>query len=367
MAAPQQQPPPANNTLTVVVALLASLLVGKFLVAQTDLIAKFAKLIAVYDVGDLLLLQMRKVARATAVQLQTDVPPMVEQIISEAVAEGVASGTTASVGGPGEPPEAKLAGWHDPHMSHAEASAQAIRDDLTGKLNQLGYKITRFADDVYKSVATDGGISQVLGDTALVAQRKAYEQVVAKGVEGFTDSRGRKWTLPAYVEMAVRTSAQRAYNVSHLARMQSLGIDLFTVTDDGHPCPLCAPWQGKVLSAVPDSRADATIADATAAGLFHPNCKHTLVAYFPGESNIPAPREWTQEDQQRYDNTQKQRALERDIRAAKQQLAGAYDPELRAAAESKVRAAQKAMRDFLGMTGLNRNSRREQLDLGLKR
>ena len=358
---PQQTEP--SPALTIVVTLLASLLVGKFLAAQTQLIGKFAKLIAVYGVGDLLLLQMRKVARETAASLQTEVPPLVEQVIAEAVAEGSAAGATASAGGPGEPPEAKLPGWFDPFQSHAEMSAQAIRDDLNGKLNQLGYRITRYADDVYQSVA-QSGISQVLGDVAKVAQRKAYTDLTSKGVTGFRDSRGRNWSLSAYVEMAVRTSAQRAYNVSHLSRMQSLGIDLFTVTDDGHPCPLCAPWQGKVLSVTPDDRADATIADATAAGLFHANCRHTLVAYFPGVSNIPAPREWTQEDQQRYDNTQQQRAIERDIRAAKQEVAGAYDAEMRATAEAKVRAAQKRMRDFLGMTGLNRNSRREQLNLG---
>jgi hypothetical protein len=90
-----------------------------------------------------------------------------------------------------------------------------------------------------------------------------------------------------------------------------------------------------------------------------------LVAYFPGVTQIPAPHEWSAEDQTRYENTQRQRALERDIRAAKLEQAGAYDPEMRAAADRKVRAAQAAMRDFLGMTGLNRNSRREQLNLGL--
>jgi hypothetical protein len=58
--------------------------------------------------------------------------------------------------------------------------------------------------------------------------------------------------------------------------------------------------------------------------------------------------------------------LERDIRAAKLQLAGAYDPEMRYQAEQKVRLAQQRMRDFIGLTGLNRNSRREQLNLGLK-
>jgi hypothetical protein len=360
----QQQPSPA---LTVVVAALTALLVGKFLAVQTELVTKFAKLIAVYGVGDLLLMQMRKVARAAAVQLQTEVPPLVEQIISEAVAEGAAAGAVASGSGGTVPPVTDHPpGWFDPHMSHAEMSAQAIRDDLNGKLNQLGYRITRYADDVYRSVTPQASIGQVLGALPKAAQQQAYNDLISRGVTGYTDANNRNWSLSAYVEMAVRTSSQRAYNVSHLARMQSLGIDLFTVTDDGHPCPLCAPWQGKILSAEPDSRADATIADATGAGLFHPNCKHTLVAYFPGVTDIPTPHEWSAEDQTRYDNTQKQRALERDIRAAKLQLAGAYDPEMRHQAEQKVRLAQQRMRDFIGLTGLNRNTRREQLNLGLK-
>jgi hypothetical protein len=166
--------------------------------------------------------------------------------------------------------------------------------------------------------------------------------------------------------MATRTAAERAFNVSHLDRMQSLGLDLFTVTDDGHPCPLCQPWQGKVLSVAPDSRADATIADATAAGLFHPRCRHTLVGYIPGVTVIPAPREWADTDQQRYDESQTQRRLEREIRAAKRELAAAFTPEMRTQAQFAVRRAQARMRDFIEQTGRVRNSRREQLNLGAK-
>jgi hypothetical protein len=119
-----------------------------------------------------------------------------------------------------------------------------------------------------------------------------------------------------------------------------------------------------VLSVEPDDRADATIADATAAGLFHPRCRHTLVAFFPGV--IPAPHEWNAEDQRLYDESQRQRKLERDIRAAKRELAGAYTPEQKTRAQFAVRQAQAAMRTFIDSTGRVRNTRREQLNLGAK-
>jgi hypothetical protein len=164
--------------------------------------------------------------------------------------------------------------------------------------------------------------------------------------------------------MAVRTAAQRAFNVSHLDRMRSLGIELFTVSDDGNPCPLCAPWQGRILSAEYDPRADATIAEATAAGLFHPNCKHVLVAFFPGVTQVPAPHEWNADDQHAYDESQRQRKLERDIRAAKRELAGAYKPEQKALAQQSLRQAQAIMRAFIDSSGRVRNTRREQLNLG---
>jgi hypothetical protein len=252
----------------------------------------------------------------------------------------------------------------DSWETHAQRSARAIREDLQGKLNLLGYRITRYADDVYGAVTADAARAQVLGLTPAQAQHEAYRKLVREGITGYVDSKGRNWELSAYVEMATRTAAERAFNVSHLDRMQALGLDLFTVPDDGHPCPLCQPWQGKILSVAPDSRADATIAEATAAGLFHPRCRHVLVGYVPGVTEIPAANPWTDEDARRYDESQTQRRLEREIRAAKREEAAAFTPEMRSQAQFAVRRAQARMRDFIEQTGRVRNRRREQLNLG---
>jgi hypothetical protein len=255
----------------------------------------------------------------------------------------------------------------DSFDSHAQRSAQAIRDDLTGKLNGLGYRITRYADDAYQAVTADAAISQVLGLTPSQAQHEAYTKLLSNGITGFTDSRGRNWELTAYVDMAVRTAAQRAYNVAHLDRMQALGIQYVTIPSDGHPCPLCLPWENTVLSIGPNLNpavhTDGTLAEAIAAGLEHPRCRHVPGAFIPGVTTIPAPHVWGPDDQAKYDESQQQRALERQIRAAKRQLDGAFTPEMRAAAAKKVRQEQAHMRGFIDRTGRVRVTRREQLHL----
>ena len=60
------------------------------------------------------------------------------------------------------------------------------------------------------------------------------------------------------------------------------------------------------------------------------------------------------------------RALEREVRRAKQIHAAAITDTQRAQAGRDVRAAQARVRAFTGQTGLMRRTRREQLDLGNK-
>ena len=355
MSDPQQQ----SSALPATLAAVTALVTGVVAAVQLKLLTEFAALIAKYGVGDLLLFSMRRTARAAADGLGAELPSLVAQVVERATHDGAAGGS-----GHGHPTPP---GGLDPEReSHAQRSARAIREDMLGKLNLLTYRVTRFADDVYRAVTADAARAQVLGLTPAQAHHEAYRKTVRQGVTGFVDSKGRNWELSAYVEMATRTAAERAYNVSHLERMQSLGFDLCTVTDDGHPCPLCLPWQGKILSAVPNVAADATIADAAAAGLWHPNCKHSLVGYLPGVTEIPAPHEWSADDQRLYDESQMQRRLERDIRAAKRELAAAFSPEMRTQAQFQVRRAQARMRDFIAQTGRVRNTRREQIALGAK-
>lgn len=249
-------------------------------------------------------------------------------------------------------------------VPHGDRAVQAIRDDLQSTLQDVRARITRLPDDVYKVISPAAAAGQAFGHGYTPAQAQAYawREYVRQGITGFTDRSGRNWSLSAYVEMSVRSETMRAFNASHRQVMEAAGIHLFTVSDDGHPCPLCQPWQNRVISSLPDG-VHPTIADATAAGLWHPNCMHVLNAYQPGFTKLPDWKPWTDEDQRLYDLTQKQRRLELEIRKAKRTLEYSSNPLAASRARQDVRRAQARMRQFIDQTGFLRYSRREQVDL----
>lgn len=281
---------------------------------------------------------------------------------------------------PAPPGSALTRGGNEEHlfdlsMHHGERAAEAIRRDMAHSLGDVRERITRLPQDVYKAIAPHGAIRQVLdnGWTPQQSQAAAWRVFLASGVTGFTDRAGRRWNLATYVEMAVRTAAMRAFNDSHLARMRVLGVRYFTVTGHLTACPLCWPWEGQVISdglqPDPGVPVAGTLNDAIAAGLFHPNCRHTLQAYWPGISPAPDARPpWGAQQQQEYDDTQRQRALERAIRAAKQRAEYALDPAEATRARREVRAGQARLRAHLdGRPHLSRHSAREQPHLGYGR
>ena len=257
----------------------------------------------------------------------------------------------------------------DLSMAHGDRAAQAIRDDLVSSLQDVRFRLTRLPDDIYKAIAPHGAMYQVLDNdvTPAQAQAMAWRVFVSQGVRGFTDRSGREWTLSAYTEMAIRTASTRAYNTSHLATMRAIGVEYFSVPNTGHPCPLCFPWQFKILTdgplADPAIHVDATIAEAVAAGLFHPNCRHTLLPVFPGYTVLPDPEQWTDEHALAYANTQKQRRYELAVRKAKRRFEYALDAERRGEALADIRRAQRRLREFVRVTGFLRDTRREQVDL----
>jgi len=208
---------------------------------------------------------------------------------STQVSKALASIPTSGSGGRQlpPPPGKSLALEGEPFdatLRHGERAAQAIARDLTSSLDDVRRRITRLPDDIYKAIAPHGAIYAVSPNdfTSAQAQAAAWRVFVSQGVRGFTDKSGRDWSLSAYVEMAVRTAAARAYNTSHLERMNALGVHYFTTPAHPGSCPLCFPWQGALLCDDTTDDPKATpLSVAIAAGLFHPNCEHTLIPVFP--------------------------------------------------------------------------------------
>ncbi|AZM46575.1 capsid protein [Streptomyces sp. WAC 06738] len=245
-------------------------------------------------------------------------------------------------------------------------------------------RITRVITDVFRDVVTRVAAGPLLGtETRRQASQRALNRLAARGITGFTDRADRSWDMASYAEMAVRSVTARAGVEGHIDALAEIGVGLVVVSDAPLECPLCRPWEGEILalSGLPGPRtvrephaADAgglyrrrptvpvhvvgTLAEARAAGLFHPNCRHSLSAYLPGVTRRPQapPTPGTT-----YEDVQRQRAIERHIRRWKRQHAAALtDPERRAAS-AKVRYWQAEMRAHVAAhEHLRRSPRREQ-------
>lgn len=377
---PRQSPPPSETYAATLIALYV-LAEQQLLTGATSILRRTLPTLegrqSAYP-------RIRRLARMILGRLVSQSNPLVQALVTAAITEGRDDATAAvgaqlvrrsSVAGGGGvtlPPSTDLTNDDEPFnlsMSHGERAARAIRRDLTSELEDVRFRITRLPDDIYKAIAPEGAIYQVLDNdfTPAQAQAAAWRVFVSQGVTGFTDKSGRDWSLSAYVEMAVRTASARAYNASHLERMHVLGIDYFSVPNTGHPCPKCFPWQSKVLTdgviANPVMHVDATIHEATVAGLFHPNCRHVLIPVIPGVTVLPEPEEWTDLHQAQYDGSQRQRRIELGIRKAKWQMDHALNADVRREARRDILALQAKMREFIRLTGFARQSRREQVDL----
>lgn len=372
MSNPQPAQQPSGSTAPLTLAALEAYLIGLYVGAEaflTQQVTRILKRMQETPLGALTAKQqIRQAALNVVRQLEQRTPPLVGQVVATAGRDGGKSGSGSGGAGGGSHggflPPADNPGF-DPYQLHGVRAANAIRNDLNSELQDVRFRLTRLDEDIYKIIAPAGGAGQVLpnGFTPQQAQAKAWREFTRRGITGFTDKSGRDWALSSYVEMAVRTASARAYNASRLQLLQYQGINLCTVSDTGHPCPLCFPWQGVILAVTADGE-HPTVEDATAAGLFHPNCKHHLSAYFPGFTTLPEPAVWSDAHSQAYKATQRQRALERDIRQAKREALYALDPQAAAAARADIRQAQARLRQFLNDNpnlNLLRHSRREQI------
>lgn len=250
----------------------------------------------------------------------------------------------------------------------------ALAQELTQRMSSNHLHILRWQTDTYRDVMAQPAVDVLAGTkTRLRAAQVAWETLLSKGIAGFTDKRGRNWELASYTEMATRTTVAHAAVEGALDRFRQAGIGLVIVSNAPQECIRCRPWEGEILAitggAGPrqiehgiDDRTvtvdvAATIGQATAAGLLHPNCRHSLAAYIPGVTRIPEHTADPDGDKAR----QRLRYLERQLRKAKLKEAAPVDPSAKAAASRKVRAWQAKIRDHVAETGLIRQRQREQI------
>ncbi|MFH9403266.1 phage minor capsid protein [Streptomyces sp. NPDC017638] len=268
-----------------------------------------------------------------------------------------------------------------PALAAADALPTAAAVDrlaaaLVQETGAAHLRMLRTGLDVYRQVIAEASSAPLLGATTRrQAAARALARFADKGVTGFVDRAGRAWNLTSYVEMATRSAVGRAAVQAHTDRLAAAGVDLVLVSDAPEECPRCKPWEGAVLRregpagagvvqvehATKDDRmvrvrVAGSLAEARAAGLLHPNCRHSVSIYLPGGTK-PRPKPPSRAS---YEQTQQQRYLERQVRAWKRRAVGAIDEMDRKAANAKVRAYQARIRELVAQTGLPRKSHRQQ-------
>lgn len=178
------------------------------------------------------------------------------------------------------------------------------------------------------------GTATPAANRAVVVQRELNR--AADGLTAFRTG-GRAWTAPGYVRQAVSHQAGQAVMDGWFAAIRDEGRDLVIVPEKPTNCPKCAPWVGKVLSISGGDPQHASVAEARAAGLWHPNCAHEAEQWFPGYQYKPVPFTIRRTREVLYEAAQRERAIERTLRQWRQREAAALDDVARARAARKVK------------------------------
>ena len=262
--------------------------------------------------------------------------------------------------------ERALADVVDP-LPGTRAVARLV-EETTAKVVATHPRILRSTMDVYREVVAKVSGQVLLGTlTRRQAAQAALNDFARKGVTGFVDQRGRGWNLTSYIEVAVRTATAHAAVAAHIDRLQAYGMDLVIVSNAPAECSMCRPFEGKVLSLSGTTigtidgaggvRVYASMAEATAAGLWHPNCRHSAALYQPGVTKPYGPTADPEGDAAR----QKLRYLERQVRSWKREQAVALDDAAARRSGAQVRAYQSKIRDLVATTTAKRQPARERV------
>lgn len=232
----------------------------------------------------------------------------------------------------------------------------ALRETVTHDLQEAQYAALRRMDDIYRRTIFGAVANMTAGVKTLdQAIDMATRQFLEAGINCIEYRDGRRVNIASYAEMALRTASHRAMLLGEGKKRDEWGIHTVVVSAHANTCPLCAPWQGKIL--VDDVFCHGTaeearklgyplLSEAVKAGLLHPNCRHTISTYFPGITQIPAIPD-PDKAAKTYKAEQDQRALESLIRKWKRIAAGTMEPEKTKLSNDKVREYQIELQNFL--------------------
>lgn len=207
------------------------------------------------------------------------------------------------------------------------------------------------------------------------AIRFAIKDLSRQGVGAIRYPTGHIDTLEVATRRAIVTGAGQTAAKLQLARAEEMGCDLVEVSAHGGARPEHAAWQGKIYSLSGNSEKYPPFSETgygTGAGLCGWNCRHSFSPYFDGMPRTYTPEMLADLERKKFTyNGQamteaeargQQRYIERQIRRWKREnvAMNAAGQDMGESA-AKIAHWQRVQADFLGQTGLKRQTDREQI------
>lgn len=298
------------------------------------------------------------------------------------------------------------------------------KPELTSLMEDAGYKAIKADDEIYKKAGlnppplgqspalmdvlnagiknTNGLFENLTRTTARTASKqfehildRAYMQIstgafdyntaikfaikdlARNGIASIEYPGGRINYIEAAVRRAVLTGVNQTALKMQDIRADEMGCDLVETSAHAGARPSHARWQGKIFSRsgnhpkYPNFKLETGY--GTGAGLGGWNCRHNWYPFFEGFSEPTNSRqdlkdmnakdyEYNGEKLTEYETTQKQRAIERNIRRWKREYVGMNAAGLSTdGAAAKITQWQNTQKDFLKQTGLKQQIDREQI------
>jgi hypothetical protein len=98
-----------------------------------------------------------------------------------------------------------------------------------------------------------------------ILKQKILDDYADKGISGFIAKNGAVWSIESYSNMYTTHFNNELVRLSVIETIKPGGR--VQVSESEKPCPLCIPYENKILTLE-------ELEEAKAAGLFHVRCKH---------------------------------------------------------------------------------------------
>jgi hypothetical protein len=208
-------------------------------------------------------------------ELGVDIQKFVEVEMTEFYKKGAGEAVTQL-----EKIGAELSVTKNFNQIHKEAISNLV-DDIGQSFANTLTAVKRNATNIMNQAAKEEIMwkmaeGRISGETLTKIRGMVKGVFREQGVFYFIDKGNHRWELDRYTEMLIRTKAVEARNRGLVNRVVENDYDLVQVSDHFNECELCHPWEGKILSLTGRTSGYPTLDEATAAGLFHPNCRHAI-------------------------------------------------------------------------------------------